>query len=302
MEKENLKNKILNVIEGQNISPKPKWQFLLKNYSVWVLGGLSVFVGGIASSLIIFVLMNGEWESYHYLSDSFFHHIVKIVPYLWIIVLMVFILGADYNFSHTKKGYKYSIPKIVGLSILASIILGLIFYQAGLAYITDYELGERVPGYHRFIEKRQELWSRPSEGLLLGTIISPPVNGIVILEDINGKKWKIETSRLNKIDFIILDEADMVSLVGYKKSKGVFDTCMIRPWKVEGESHYLREKLIKKAQEDGNEIYSLIGLGQDKLERMKAKIKQKNIDERNIFRMRNNGCERGTTSPTGPNY
>jgi len=87
MNKENLKNKILEEIKEKDISPKPRWQFLLKDYCIWVLGGISIFIGGIAFSLIVFVLMNSDWESYRYLSNGFFEHLVKMAPYLWIMVL-----------------------------------------------------------------------------------------------------------------------------------------------------------------------------------------------------------------------
>jgi hypothetical protein len=299
MKHKNLKNKILDAIKEKDISPKPKWQFLLKDYFLWFLGLVSILVGGVAVSLIIFTLVNSDWESYRYLSNSLFEHIVKMAPYLWIVVLGGFVLTADYNFSNTKDGYKYSVPKITGLSILISIIFGFIFYQFGLAYFADYMLGKNIPIYQGFTEKRQGLWNHPEEGLLAGTIVPSEKSDVILLKDFNGKEWRVEVSRLNEIDFIILDEAKTVALVGYVKDENTFDACVVRPWRVGGENSYLRSKIMERAIREGVEA-PLMGMGQGRFENMRGMMRENNFDERNIFEVRNIECERGTTSPTGP--
>ncbi|MDD2935018.1 MAG: hypothetical protein PHX25_00930 [Candidatus Pacebacteria bacterium] len=299
MKDKNLKNKILEAIKEKDISPKPKWQFLLKDYFLWFLGAISVFVGGVAVSLIIFTLINSDWEYYRYLSNSLFEHIVKMAPYLWIVVLGGFVLTADYNFSNTKDGYKYSVPKITGLSILFSIILGGLFYQFGLAYFTDYMLGINMPMYHGFIEKRQDLWNRPEEGLLAGTIVPLEKSDAILVKDFDGKEWNVEVGRLNRIDFIILDEAETVALIGYVKNENTFDACMVKPWRVGGENSYLRNKIMERAIREGVEPPAM-GMGQGRFENMRGMMRENNADERNIFKMRNIECERGTTSPAGP--
>ena len=283
------KNKILDIIKEKNISPKLKWQFLLKDYFVWAFGFIAIFIGSIATSVSIFAFINSDWESYRYLSNSLLEHLINTTPFLWILFLAIFILIADYNFTHTKKGYKYSVPKVVGVSVLVSIILGAIFYQVGLAHMADYELGRYLPGYQRFTEKRQQLWNRPNEGLLAGTLVLSEKNDTLILRDFNGKEWNVVVDKLMPIHFIILDNVELVAFIGDVVGENVFEACGVRPWQTKGESVYLREKIHNQMIETGVEFPLGVGLGG--MNDIRMKLKEKNLDERNIFQMRNNMCE-----------
>ncbi|OGD67682.1 hypothetical protein A2442_03870 [Candidatus Campbellbacteria bacterium RIFOXYC2_FULL_35_25] len=284
--------KILKRIEEKHISPKPRWQFLTKDIFVWFLGAISILVGGIATSVIIFVLVNSDWESYRFLSGSLLDHIINVAPVLWVIFLAFFILGADYNFKNTKKGYRYSVSEVVGMSILVSVILGGIFYQIGLAHITDYELGNLID-YKRFTEKRQGLWNHPSEGLLVGAIVPSEKNDILTLKDADGKEWNITVGKLMPRHFIILDNVSIVSFRGEQIDEKTFEACDVRPWQIKGESSYLRKKIMKQMEEEGFEPPMIgMGIGPGKLNDIKMKFKENNFDERNIFQMRNNNCER----------
>jgi len=294
MKKEDLKNKILDVIREKEISPKPKWHFLVKDYSVWFFGIVSVLIGGVASSVVIFVLINGDWMSYRFLSDSLLEHTIKVAPYYWLLFLGIFILVADYNFKNTKEGYRYSVPKIVGLSILTSIILGLIFYSVGLAHITDYALSNRLPGYHRLNDIKKEMWNNPETGLLAGTVIPSERSDVLIVEDFDGNRWEVSISNLMPMHFIILDNVERVVFSGKFIDKGHFEACAVKPWELKGESPYIREKMFEQMEQSGMHIpsnYGSVGGGM-----MRRGLQDENLDERNIFWMRINNCG----SPAGP--
>ena len=70
MTKKSISKKILQKIRKEQIKPKPKWEFLLKNYVFWGAFILSIIVGGLASSVAIFRLVNNDWDIMHKLG----HH------------------------------------------------------------------------------------------------------------------------------------------------------------------------------------------------------------------------------------
>lgn len=286
MNKNKFKNKILDLIKEKDISPKPKWHFLVKDYSVWFFGIVSVLVGGVASSVIIFVVINGDWQVYRFLSGSILEHTIKVAPYFWMLFLGIFILIADYNFKHTKSGYRFSVPKVVGLSILASIILGLVFYQIGLAHITDYALSNRLPGYHKFTDIKKDMWNNPEKGLLAGELIPSERSGILILRDFDGNEWEVGVTNLTPFDFDILDNFDTIVFAGSFVEDGKFEACVVKPWIVKGESHFVRDQMFKKMEENGMMPHML-----------KNNMNLQIPNERNNFWERINKCERGTTSP-----
>ncbi len=269
MEKETFKNKILDIIKEKDISPKPKWQFVAKDYLVWFLGIISVLIGGVAFSVIIFVLANADWQSYRFLSGSLLEHIIKVAPLYWILFLAIFILVSDYNFKKTKDGYKYSVPKVVGVIVFISFCLGLFFYEIGLAHITDYALGDRLPGFHRFVDIKQKMWNVPDKGLLAGTIVPSEKSDFLILKDFDGNEWKVGVANLNQDHFDVLDNFDTVVFSGSFVEDGYFEACSVKPWEIKGVDSFLAPTPI---------------LSPDKF-------------ERNDFWLRMNKCGRGTTSP-----
>ncbi|MBU1152058.1 hypothetical protein KJ632_04520, partial [Patescibacteria group bacterium] len=97
---------ILKKIRDQHISPRPRWEFLLKDYTMWVAFGLCVIIGGIASSVTIFRLINSDWDVYERTGHSFASFAFESMPYFWILLFALFVVIAYLNFTHTKKGYK----------------------------------------------------------------------------------------------------------------------------------------------------------------------------------------------------
>ena len=97
---------ILDKIKENKITPKPKWQFRLEQVGIWALAVLSLIIGAKAFAVIIFRLVNNDWEIREHLGRSLLNHALLTLPYLWIIVMVLFILLAYYNARHTKKGYR----------------------------------------------------------------------------------------------------------------------------------------------------------------------------------------------------
>ncbi len=235
MSKSNFKKEILDKLKKEKIEPKSKWQFLLKDYFVRFLGIISVLVGGVAVSVIIFTVMNSNWESYRFLSGSLLEHIIRTAPVFWIILLGTFIVFADYNFKHTKRGYKYSLTQVVGVSVLVSILLGIFFYQIGLSHITDKVFEKRLPGYMS-VEKRKEMIfdHHPKENLLVGSVTLSERSDIWIFQEMNGREWEVVPIDLTEKDYFTLDNFEKVILIGEKIDETSFRACGVRPWEIIG--------------------------------------------------------------------
>jgi ABC-type dipeptide/oligopeptide/nickel transport system permease component len=113
--------KTLKKIEEEHIKPEPRWHFILKDCSLWVAFIGSIFIGAIAISASIFMLTDQDWNVYRVLDRSLFKHILISLPYLWIIILLILMLLAYYNFKSTKGGYRYEMHTVVLCSILKTL-------------------------------------------------------------------------------------------------------------------------------------------------------------------------------------
>ena len=231
MSKKDLSKSVLNKIKKEHIKPKPKWEFLLKNYIFWGAFGLCVVIGGLAASMMIFKLTINDWGIHRQLGVSFIRFFFRSVPYFWLIILGVFILVADYNFKHTKKGYRYKLPLIVISTVLASIILGFAFFGAGVAKRMDAKALETLPFYKEMtLDKKIETWSQIEKGLVGGEIIKIEEDKIE-LKGLKGKIWEINTEMVPDFMLEELEEGMIIGGMGKKGEKGTFDAEKIKPWK-----------------------------------------------------------------------
>ena len=88
LEDKDFNQNILEKIKAEKISPKPKWQFLLKNSLIWTLGAFSLILGAISTSLV-FYMMTGE-DSGIGRGPNVLEALFFVIPFFWIICLTIF--------------------------------------------------------------------------------------------------------------------------------------------------------------------------------------------------------------------
>ena len=85
-----ISKKTLKKIKEDEVQPYSKKRFFLKKSFIWILFGASLFLGLVASSVVVFQLKHSDWDLYHRSSYSFFAFLALAMPYFWILFLMVF--------------------------------------------------------------------------------------------------------------------------------------------------------------------------------------------------------------------
>ena len=125
---QNLSQDILDQLESRNATPLPRWYFVLMRGLFWLLVAVSTFVGALAFSVGWYVFFDND--GLHVTWQNIFY----VIPYIWLVVLGIFVACAYTGFRHTRRGYRHSGPVLLGLILLASVALGLIFdtYDLGL--------------------------------------------------------------------------------------------------------------------------------------------------------------------------
>lgn len=120
--------KVLTAIDERKAEPKPRWHFLVKRSVFWSLAVLSVFVGGIAVSVAIYVFFDNDGIaiSQNLALQEALLDVAQSIPYIWLAVLGLFTASAYLVFRKTRKGYRYATAQVVGIAIVASIVLGLV--------------------------------------------------------------------------------------------------------------------------------------------------------------------------------
>jgi len=234
---ESLSKKIFDKIEGDEITPTPKWHFILKEDTLWILWMLSVCIGALGVTGSLYAFKNVGWEFYTVTHSNIFSFAVDAMPYFWIISLVVF-TGVGYiNIRYTKKGYKYPFTVILGSSVLASVAIGSLLFVAGAGDVIDRKIAGNIPFHKPASVFEHERWDSPEKGLLVGNVVTDE-DGIYIVDSI-GRNWSLSTENLFTQDFEALRKFDVVRVVGLPAMVDIstttqsFDACFVFPWDID---------------------------------------------------------------------
>ncbi len=229
-----ISEKITKDIQDQKIEPRPRWYFLFKNYGILTLFVLSIVCGAAAVSTILFMIVDYDRDIARYLDRSELKDIILSVPYFWIIILIIFLSAAYYNFKKSYTGYRYELYKVFLISFALSVILGVGLYYGGLDSQIDEFLSQRIPLYENFIYNKDDVWVSPEQGLLSGRVVEVGEVDKFVLEDFNGKVWQVEEIKTDESNFPKIRKDLELKLIGKKTGDNTFDAENIRPWKNNG--------------------------------------------------------------------
>lgn len=210
----NLKSKIFDLIEKDKIKPTSKLYFSLKDKTLWSLLVLSILIGSIAFSVVIFNFTNSEAYFYQATNDSFTDFILEMTPYIWIFLFTAFVFVGYENFRYTKKGYKYSFFIILAVSLVLNIIGGMILHYIGVSKIID----EDFPSGYMISSSdfsRKIIWNQPNRGILSGEVVSVQASGTsFVLRDFDNNLWMIDSYYVPDVSLYLISTSSQVRVIG----------------------------------------------------------------------------------------
>lgn len=213
--KKELVNNILNKIKDRHIKPKPRWVYLVRDCFIWSLGVLSFIAASLIFAVVLYFLIQNDWSLYRRFSQSFVGFIFITLPYYWIVFMAVAIGATYYNIRHTKKGYRFGLPRLTLVSVAAVMVIGSLFYGAGIGEAIDDKLSASVPMYTKYINKRVFYFTNPENGLLAGRITNVRTPEQFEIVDIGRNIWQIEVvSEPKFVPLIQIREGNKVKIIG----------------------------------------------------------------------------------------
>ncbi|MHA1697075.1 MAG: hypothetical protein ACTSUG_17620 [Candidatus Helarchaeota archaeon] len=182
---------ILKKIKINKIEPKSKWIFIIKNIIIWIVGILSLIISSLSVSVIIYIIENNDYLFFKLAHPSPFKLIMASLPYFWILGMVIFVIIFRYTLKQVKGAYKIETYKIIIISILLSIILGIFFHNQGIGFSIDNSFSKKSPIYKKMMFARKKMWTQEKQGILSGRIISVIDQNNFDLEDFNKKIWRV---------------------------------------------------------------------------------------------------------------
>jgi hypothetical protein len=227
MEKKDLTQKVLADIKQKNIKPKAKWQFTVKN--ILFAGFLALFLafGSFAFSIMLFLLINNDWDLRHLVAKGLLAFLISTFPYIWIILFIIFLVLSFVIFRKMRGSYRFKYSLVLLLGVVAVLVIGSILHRAGVSKIMDLTLRKHIPIYQDIIEKRNKIWLNPEQGVLIGKVLDGEKNYVYILDPKN-RKWKVNIENISEEELIILKSDFPVKIIGTVKKEGLFEAERIR--------------------------------------------------------------------------
>lgn len=233
MHESKLNQSILEKIAHEEIKPHTKWYFIIKDALIWLMVAMSVFLGAISFSLILYILINNDWQLYMHIQSSLLLFTILTLPYLWILLLLFWLLCGFVQFKHTKKGYTFKHSTIIGMALIVSGIIGLGLFAAGMPNKVDDSLSRTSDFYNKHVNPKSLRWVQPEQGRLAGVITHLEKPEIFQIRDFTGDNWVIivEQRQTARPVFMTPVRVDMrVKMVGHQINEDTFRADIVGPW------------------------------------------------------------------------
>jgi hypothetical protein len=222
-------DKLIEKIKKEKIRPKPKWIFSLHNSILWLTYFIFVLVGAISFSVILFAVQQTDFELLSHMGHSKLELLLSILPFIWLILLIVFILGSLYAIYYSQRGYKFTFSKLIAINVGLSILIGTVFFIGGGASWFENAFALRTGFYQSIQKKKEKIWQNPDKGNLAG-IIDKVEDGKLEFKDFNNNKWIINIDSAFVANAVFLEKGEIIKITGHKIDDATFIAKEIYPW------------------------------------------------------------------------
>lgn len=188
---------ILAKIKEEKIRPIPRWEFILLNVLMWSLVVLAVILGSLALGVILDVVFGVEWGAVNRAAGQI-QGFLLVLPYLWILVLVLALVMAWKVFPHTRQGYRYT-PRRIFVGILVfSVVGGTVLWQTRISRHADRWAMDSLPVEMQFEQGLRRRMLNMDGGMLDGFIMEEGVEEL-ILNDIFGDEWLVDIQQIERL-------------------------------------------------------------------------------------------------------
>ena len=228
MTDKDIKNETLKRISEKGIKPIPKYYFVAKNYTLWVLSALLIVLSSISASIVLFLLTSQDWDIYKYLNKNLAEFLLISIPYLWIVLAIFFVMSLFFIFKKTKEGYRFEVRVAAGTGTAVVFVLTSAMLFSGLSCKIHEEISAKTPMYRNLIYDKYQIWDNAQKGLLGGSVVEVKNQENFAIKDFEGKVWQVNLTQTNLPQGFSVKENETVKLIGSPEKNNFFTAISVR--------------------------------------------------------------------------
>lgn len=219
-----LRRCVFDRIDQEKLEPKAKCWFTMRQISIWLLWVATVTLGAVTTAVLLFVARYQQYAVYEITHRDGLSFIVSVLPLVWIVLFLTAVIVAYFELRNTPRGYKYPFWKILGGSVLAIVVLGVVFEIISLGSLVDRKLGSMSDMYRSQTAREAAMWQQPEVGRVVGVVAT----GTTFV-DTDGTAWEILESELQPNEARLLHSGREVKMYGTTTDEGLFVACGVLP-------------------------------------------------------------------------
>ncbi len=212
-----LTDSVLEKIKKENIRPISKNKFKLKRFFLWFVIAAFFLLGALTAAVVMFSLVNQDWDIHEKIAANHLVFILMVLPYFWLIVLIIFLIIAYANYRKTRHSYRYRFTSVLLGVVLLVALIGFLVYQLDLGRRVEEIISDYLP-YYRQINNNYQVWNKPESGLLAGSVTAVDQK-ILTIKDWNNQEWVIKLANGLEINSQVVKVGSKIKILGQLLSK-----------------------------------------------------------------------------------
>lgn len=220
----------LEKIQRERIRPVDKRWLRLRNVVLWLGFFFFLWLGGVAASVVIYMLKSGDWDLLGRADGDWLKFFLATVPFVWFVLWLIFLAAAYIYFRRTKHGYIHRFSAVGLFSLFVCLLFGNIFYFNGWGEKFELLFAEQLPLYNHVCRCREEFWSRPEQGLLAGVVVDVSDRNNFKIIDFQSRFWGVSGQNIIYHNLDGLRDDLQIKIIGQVLDDDDFLAEEVRPW------------------------------------------------------------------------
>jgi len=151
--------------------------------------------------------------------------VFHILPYFWLLVLLLAMGLAYREVKRMRRGYKLPLLFVSVGYIAITFIIGGVIYASGLAATLE-ESSANLPMY-TLVSGHRRIWTETNNGLLAGKVVK--IDGSVLtITDLKGQNWMVTIGTDDLLATSTLNRS--LKFIGTQTGPDTFTATEVRPW------------------------------------------------------------------------
>lgn len=225
-----LEKNILEQIEKRGLVPRSYAYFMARRSVFWTLACVSVVLGAVSVAVMIYGALDELATGGRSTDEIPFDDVFESLPFVWLVMLVLFTVSALYGVHKTRRGYRYRASLVVVGAVLASAVLGALLHRFDVGKQIHQYLNSQFPAYERLVRSREDDWSAPDNGYLGGYVVAVGADKTLTLRDFRGGEWTVDFSDAKITLSESLMEEGIVAIRGVRTGPTAFRAQSIEEW------------------------------------------------------------------------